>query len=272
MNTSIDKIPSPQTRRFERGNKQLLLALASVSMLGFAGNVSAATFSISPPSSILPTDKQAFFKVAITGGVTSQAATVKCHELSAAGTSPVATVASGIFVLGVAASDSASYTIAAGTDVTANYPITLTLSGQEQGFVVGCSVSVTATSPDSVSVKSASLTIGAGAAAARLYAFDTTSQVTYDSTNQIYPAVPPQTSPRCVNIGLVAPNATNNPIKTLTVGSTTAAGGQGDYVASLVFFPSPDTAFGLSSTTGSSITSSLNDLYGLTATAGTPIT
>jgi len=69
MNTSIDKIPSPQTRRFERGNKQLLLALASVSMLGFTGSVSAITYSITPPASILPTDKEAFFKVAMTGGL-----------------------------------------------------------------------------------------------------------------------------------------------------------------------------------------------------------
>ena len=209
MNTSIDKVSSPQTRRFERGNKQLLLALASVSMLGFAGSALGANFSITPPSSILTTDKQAFFKVAITGGVTSQAATVTCDALSIAGTTAVSTSASGIFILGGIPSDSVTYAISVGASVTANYPNTLTLSGQLENIVVGCSVA--AVSPDSVSVMSASLTIGAGAAAQRLRVFDTTTQVTYDTANQVYPAVPPKTSPTCVNIGLVAPNATNNP-------------------------------------------------------------
>jgi len=262
MNTSIDKVSSPQTRRFERGNKQLLLALASVSMLGFAGSALGANFSITPPSSILTTDKQAFFNVSITGGATTVEVIVSCYSFTALGGAVPELATAGIITTagGITFGDTtAYYKIPASTNITASFPIPLTLSGQVQGGVIACQVSSGA--PTDVLGTTASLSIGAGAAAARLYAFDTTttSQVSYDSTNQIYPAVPPETSPRCVNIGLVAPNATNNPIKTLTVGSTTTAV-SADYVASLIFFPSPDTAFGLSSTTGSSITSSLNNL------------
>jgi len=235
MNTSIDKIPSPQTRRFERGNKQLLLALASVSMLGFVGSAYATTFSISPPSSILTTDKQTFFNVSITGGATTAPVVVSCYSFSAGtvmvATSGIITNAGGIILGGT----TAYYTIPASTNITASFPITLTLSGQVQGHVIACQVSGGA-STDAIGGATASLSIGAGAAVQRLRVFDTTTQVTYTTTAQIYPAVPPQTSPTCVNIGLVAPNATNNPIKTLTVGSTTAAA-PGDSVASIVFSP-----------------------------------
>lgn len=268
MNMSMNKIQPPQARMFERGNKQLLLALASVSMLGFTGSAIAGSLAITPPSSVLTTDTQAIFKVSITGGSTFNEATIGCDTYDAGGIQ--VTAASGRIVAGgVTYSGNSVYTvIPAGTSVTANFPITLTLSGHLQGDVIGCNVvasSAATTVLDSYSTNTASLTVGvggAGAAAQRLRVFDTTTQVTYTTTAQVYPAVPPQTSPTCVNIGLVAPNATNNPIKTLTVGSTIVPA-SADYVASLVFFPSPDTAFGLSSTTGSSVTSSLNSLNGL---------
>ena len=206
MNTSIDKVSSPQTRRFERGNKQLLLALASVSMLGVAGSVSAITYSITPPASILPTDKQAFFKVAMTGGVvTSQDVAVGCYTYLMAGTTALtlvsATTESAAIIVGVNGGlvtyDStttayAVYLIKAGTSVTANFPVTFAVSGHKQGDTLVCQVS--AAYPD-VGASPVSLSIGAGAAAQRLRVFDTTSQVTYATTNQVYPAVPPQTSP-----------------------------------------------------------------------------
>ena len=233
MNTSIDKIPSPQTRRFERGNKQLLLALASVSMLGFTGSALGTTFSISPPSSILTTDTQTFFNVSITGGATTVDVAVGCYSFR--GGNSAAAAAGIITNAGVTFSGTAAYyKIPTSTNITASFLIPLTLSGQIQGDVIACQVSSGA-STDSLGT-TASLSIGAGAAVQRLRVFDTTTQVTYTTTAQIYPAVPPQTSPTCVNIGLVAPNATNNPIKTLTVGSTTAAA-PGDSVASIVFSP-----------------------------------
>lgn len=115
---------------------------------------------------------------------------------------------------------------------------------------------------------------------ARLRVFDTTDLSTYETTNQLYPAVPPQTATRCLNIGLTAPGSTANPIKTVTVGSTNDGTftPPTDSVTSIVFFPSPDTAFGLSSTSGSSVTSGLTGLMGLidpvapaTLYTGTPI-
>jgi len=217
MNTSIDKIPSPQTRRFERGNKQLLLALASVSMLGFAGNALGTEISITPPSVVLTTDTKAVFKISITAGATVGVTTVGCLSYTA-----ISGTAGDILVFSGVSSITASYPISAAT--TGEYPITLTLSGHKQGDIVACSVTTTAGATAAgyvVAKASASLIIGAGGAGAavqRLRVFDTTSQVTqvtYDSSNQVYPAVPP----RCVNIGLVAPNATNNPIATLSVGS-----------------------------------------------------
>ncbi|AUI70138.1 InlB B-repeat-containing protein [Beggiatoa leptomitoformis] len=117
---------------------------------------------------------------------------------------------------------------------------------------------------------------------ARLRVFDTTDLSTYETTNQLYPAVPPQTAARCLNIGLTAPGAASNPVKTLTVGSTNDGASYTpltDSVTSIIFFPSPDTAFGLSSTSGSSVTSGLVDLTGLvdpiaplTAYTLTPVT
>jgi len=219
MNTSIDKVSSPQTRRFERGNKQLLLALASVSMLGFAGSVLATEISIAPPSVVLTTDTKAVFKVFITAGASAGITEVSCASYTAA---ELPASAGGILVFGGTSSDSAVYSIPVGTN--GEYPITLTLTGHIQGDVIACSASITtvAAATDAVTKRSALLSIGlggAGAAAQRLRVFDTTSQVTLATTNQVYPAVPPKTSPTCVNIGLVAPNATTNPIKTLTVGS-----------------------------------------------------
>jgi len=141
MNTSIDKIPSPQTRRFERGNKRLLLALASVSMLGFAGSVSATSLAIIPPNSVLTTDTQAIFKVSITGGSTFNEATVSCDTFDIGGNSVTATSGRIVTGGGVAYSADSVYTvIPMGTSVTANFPITLTLSGHLQGDVIGCKV------------------------------------------------------------------------------------------------------------------------------------
>jgi len=173
MNTSIDKIPSPQTRRFERGNKQLLLALASVSMLGFAGSVSATSLAITPPNSVLTTDTQAIFKVSITGGSTFNVATVGCYNYIAAASTAIATslsaASSGTIVNagGIAFSGSAIYyNIPSGTSVTANFPITLTLSGHQQGDVISCNV-VSASAAlavlDTYST-TASLTVGVGGA------------------------------------------------------------------------------------------------------------
>jgi len=170
MNTSIDKVSSPQTGRFGRGNKQLLLALASVSMLGFAGSAIAGSLAITPPNSVLTTDTQAIFKVSITGGATYNAATVGCYNyIALSGTAVMSAADSGTIVNagGIAFSGSAIYyNIPSGTSVTANFPITLTLSGHQQGDVISCNV-VSASAAlavlDTYST-TASLTVGVGGA------------------------------------------------------------------------------------------------------------